>query len=155
MAVSIDILSVATQGFFELPSSPTIEPSRDALRIGTLGWIIIDFSLIPNADDPTFAQFASALTDATVDNPFTVCLSDVFENVATFEDGTLFVSINNPYVQATIADAVGDIEFSVPATAPTFELGSLELAPSLSDQTASIEPDPSVAVVQPSETTGD
>lgn len=64
MAVVIDPLSVATQGFVETPSTPNVEGSRDALRIATLGWVIVDFSLIPDPDTPTKAVFRNTHTIA-------------------------------------------------------------------------------------------
>lgn len=67
MALTIDILSVATQGLQEIPG-PSVEANRDAVRIATLGWVLVDFSLVPifNPSDPTFAFFTNPFVVAEI-----------------------------------------------------------------------------------------
>ena len=66
MALIIDPLSIATQGYLETPSTPNVEPRRDALRIATLGWIILDFVGLPDPNQPTDALIQSSCTGANI-----------------------------------------------------------------------------------------
>lgn len=89
MSLVIDPLSVATMGFQESgiippgPAGPKIAVPRDELRVATNGWIIVDFAVIPDVNQPTDVRIESSVTDAEFDDHFTNML--IMDHLTTFE----------------------------------------------------------------------
>lgn len=93
MPLVIDPLSVATQGFVETLGL-TVEADRDSLRISTLGWILVDFALVPtpNPSDPTYASITNPFLDSDISSGKTqsfvaerLSSADIGDNVSSYQ----------------------------------------------------------------------
>jgi hypothetical protein len=115
VSLIIDPLSVATQGFLETPSTPNVEAKRDALRVATLGWIILDFSLLPDPDQDSDARIVNPCTDALIVDGSTTFAARQYEFTATIEDGETDADVVVVLTGAEIEDASTD------ATVPQFK----------------------------------
>lgn len=95
MALIIDPLSVATQGYLESPNTPNVEARRDALRIATLGWIILDFIGLPDPNQPSDAIIQNSCTGAfvvSVDSTFKTVVFCSEALIVEVEPGALIAS---------------------------------------------------------------
>lgn len=84
----IDQMSVATQGHFEglVTPVPVVSTPRDELRIATLGWIIIDFTVIPDPNIPTDALIAPWVACPVVEDGRNDALTAEWRADAVVED---------------------------------------------------------------------
>jgi len=92
----IDQMSVATQGHFEglVTPAPVVATPRDELRIATLGWIIIDFSSLPDPNLPTDALIDPFVPCPIIEDPRTSMLVRSFRSEAVVDgDGRVEVRI--------------------------------------------------------------
>jgi hypothetical protein len=83
----IDPLSVATHGYIESPSTPSVELKRDALRIATLGWVILDFRVLPDPNQETEVFMTRSCVTAVLNDasstffPRAICSTAKIENI--------------------------------------------------------------------------
>lgn len=103
MALEIDPLSVATQGFLESPGLPNIEGKRDALRIATLGWIILDFGGLPDPDQESDAVFVQPCNVALVADTSTAFNITAFSSAAQIVDSEVAMVLT-PYASTFLVD---------------------------------------------------
>ena len=94
--ITIDPLSVATQGYFELNDTGNLD--RNALRLVTLGWIIIDFARVPNTEAHTTLSFDNALSSfecsyewTSFDNESSLSEANIVWEFASYENDYSFV----------------------------------------------------------------
>jgi hypothetical protein len=152
--IIIDPLSVATQGYLETPDTPNVEAARDALRLATLGWIILDFSVLPDPDQITDANIVNPCTAALVDDPSTTFVARAYSNTALVESSETASLLTALGTTANIEDAATSADLQASKMEASLEDGTAAATIKTGKADANIELPSTDADVQSGNTDG-